>query len=234
MRKTNKGAADNNSPRRTQAERRQSMRQRLLDATLHCLANDGYAGTTISRVIEVAEVSRGAPVHHFPSKDAMIAAAAEQLVRRIYVKLGEAIGRLETSDDRLHELIYASWKGVFQHPEYVAMNELLQASRHDQALASILQQLWTTGLKVVSDGAGHYLESVSDTGDVRQHMVLTQWLLRGMAEDLHLMSDQVIFDQYLRLWTQILAQHLRARAEVTTSPKKPENWDSSLLKKLDE
>src|SRR5690606_11573152 len=107
--------------RRTQAERSEAMRQRLLDATLHCLAADGYAGTTVSRVIETARVSRGAPVHHFPSKNAMIAAAAEQLIRKVYVQLGQAIARLEASDERLHDLIYACWKELFLRSEHKAL-----------------------------------------------------------------------------------------------------------------
>ena len=69
-------------PRRTQAERSDAMRRRVLDATLECLQKDGYARTTVGRIIEVAGVSRGAPLHHFPSKSALIAAAAERLIRR--------------------------------------------------------------------------------------------------------------------------------------------------------
>lgn len=225
----NQPASQPTGQRRTQKQRAEAMRERLLEATLYCLANDGYVGTTISRVLEVAEVSRGAIVHHFPNKNEMIAAAAELLTRRLYIQLGKAITRLELSDDRLHELIYASWKDIFQQPEYVAMNELLQASRRDQELANIIRQLWMVGLEVVTNSADHYLESVGDIGSVRQQMVLTQWLLRGMAEDLHLMFDQEIFDQYLRLWTQMLAQQLRAKAGVSTPPPRPDNWDSSLL-----
>lgn len=225
----NQPASQPTGQRRTQKQRAEAMRERLLEATLYCLANDGYVGTTISRVLEVAEVSRGAIVHHFPNKNEMIAAAAELLTRRLYIQLGKAIARLELSDDRLHELIYASWKDIFQQPEYVAMNELLQASRRDQELANIIRKLWMVGLEVVTNSADHYLESVGDIGSVRQQMVLTQWLLRGMAEDLHLMFDQEIFDQYLRLWTQMLAQQLRAKAGVSTPPPRPDNWDSSLL-----
>lgn len=229
MSKAQAKPGENGNPRRTQKERTKAMRERLLDATLYCLANDGYAGTTISRVIEIAEVSRGAPVHHFSSKDDMIAAAAERQVRRIYIQLGQAIARVDTSNDRLHELIYASWKEVFLDPGYVAITELLQASRQDQKLAHIIQQLWKAGLKVICESADHYLESVSKVGNVHQHMVLTHWLLRGMAEDIHLMSDQKLFDEYLRLWTQTLATHLRAKPGVNSPPPKPDNWGSSLI-----
>jgi AcrR family transcriptional regulator len=205
------------------------MRQRLIDATLHCLANDGYAGTTISRVIEVAQVSRGAPVHHFPSKNAMIAAAAEQLVRRIYVQLGRSIACLQASDDRLHDLIYASWKGVFQRSEYVALNELLQASRREPELAQLLQRLWTASYHVLGNNADHYMEPCASHVDVRQLMVLTQWLLRGMAEDISLVEDASLFDHYLRLWTQMLALQMRAKQGVTSPPPKPALWDSGLF-----
>ncbi|MDT5024109.1 MAG: hypothetical protein QOE61_535, partial [Micromonosporaceae bacterium] len=53
--------------RRTQEQRSAEMRVRLLDATIECLVEYGYAGTTTPRVAEKAGVTRGAQVHHFPS-----------------------------------------------------------------------------------------------------------------------------------------------------------------------
>lgn len=215
--------------RRTQTERSEAMRQRLVDATLKCLETDGYAGTTVSRIIEVAQVSRGAPLHHFPSKDALIAAAAEQLIKRIYIQMGRAVQALEVSDDRLHDLIYSAWKGVLNQPEHVALSELLRASQRDAELAAILQRVWTAGYVTLGAAAEHYLEPLTDKDNVRQLMVLTQWLLRGMAEDLHLVADHRLFDRYLRLWTQMLALHLRAKPGVTEPPPKPELWDAGVV-----
>ncbi|MBV8062134.1 MAG: TetR family transcriptional regulator, partial [Nevskia sp.] len=42
--------------RRTQAERSDAMRRRLLAATVDSLAEDGYAGTTLSSVVRRAGV----------------------------------------------------------------------------------------------------------------------------------------------------------------------------------
>ncbi len=233
MSKTTSKICTNKPARRTQKQRADAMRQRLLDATLKCLAEEGYAGTTISRIIEVAEVSRGAPVHHFPSKNAMIAAAAEQLARRIYIQLGKAIAKLEGSDDRLFELIYASWRDVFQQPEYVAMNELLQASRRDPELAKIIRQLWLAAVNVVFDSANHYLEPNNNQIDLQDLMMLTQWLLRGMAEDLHLMFDKKIFERYLKLWSGMLAEHIKAKENISSPPPKPKQWDQSFTENSD-
>jgi AcrR family transcriptional regulator len=56
------------SARRSQAERSAATRDALLDATIVCLVEDGYANTTTSRVAERAGVSRGAHLHHFQTR----------------------------------------------------------------------------------------------------------------------------------------------------------------------
>lgn len=215
-------------PRRTQGERSEAMRQRLIDATLECLETDGYAGTTISRIIEVAGVSRGAPVHHFPSKNALIAAAAEQLIRRIYIQLGEAVTHLEQSENRLTDLILVSWRAVFNQPGNKALNELLLASQRDAELATILRDLWTLAYGTVGVAASHYLEPLTDRDDVGQLMVLTQWLLRGMAMDRHLVTSPGLYDHYLGLWSRMLSLHMRPRPGVDGPPPRPEFWDETL------
>ena len=63
-----------NAQRRTQEQRSDAMRERIIQAVLTCLEKDGFAGTTVSRIINIAGVSRGAPLHHFSSKADMIAA----------------------------------------------------------------------------------------------------------------------------------------------------------------
>src|SRR3954469_23741665 len=69
-------------PRRSQAERSAATREALLDATLECLVQDGYANTTTARVAERAGVSRGAHLHHFQTRQALVAAAIEHLAQR--------------------------------------------------------------------------------------------------------------------------------------------------------
>lgn len=223
-----KSAAPASRTRRTQEERSEIMRKRLLDATIQCLQTDGYAGTTVSKIIECAQVSRGAPVHHFPSKAALIAAAAKVLAQRIYIQLGKAVMRLQASDDRLHDLIYASWKEVLNQPEHVALNELLRASHYDAELAGIMQKLWTASYKTLVNVAEHYLEPLNEKENVGQYMVLTQWVLRGMAMDLHLVENAGLYDHYLRMWSKVLALHLKAKPGINTPPPKPDAWDMSL------
>lgn len=66
--------------RRTQAERSASTRGRILDAAVHCLFRHGYGATTTVSVAASANVSRGAMLHHFPSKaDLMLSTLAHVL-----------------------------------------------------------------------------------------------------------------------------------------------------------
>lgn len=73
--------------RRTQQERSDATREALLDATLACLAEIGYARTTTAEVCERAGLSRGAHTHHFGTRPALISAAITHLGDR----LGEAV-----------------------------------------------------------------------------------------------------------------------------------------------
>lgn len=59
--------------RRTQAERSNDSRRRLIEAAITLLAERGYAGTSLAAIGETAGVSRGLVTHHFGSKDQCIA-----------------------------------------------------------------------------------------------------------------------------------------------------------------
>ena len=68
--------------RRTQQERRDHTRGKLLDATIESLLAAGYAATTTRRVTELAGVSAGAQTHHFPHRVDLVGAAVERLAER--------------------------------------------------------------------------------------------------------------------------------------------------------
>ena len=90
----------------SQEERRAETRAKLLDATIECLLEEGYAGTTTRRVAELAGVSQGAQTHHFPYRVDLVAAAIERLAqhgRRVSAARGrlargseERVGRSST------------------------------------------------------------------------------------------------------------------------------------------
>lgn len=86
--------------RRTQAERREGTRRALLDATIASLVEVGYARTTTTEVVRRAGFSQGALFKHFPTKSALVAAAAEQLFADLFVRFERAFA---TSPDAMDE-----------------------------------------------------------------------------------------------------------------------------------
>ena len=64
--------------RRTNRERTATTRARVLNATIEQLAEQGYAATTTVEVAERAGVSRGALVHHFPTRSDLVLSALDK------------------------------------------------------------------------------------------------------------------------------------------------------------
>ncbi|MFD4529187.1 TetR/AcrR family transcriptional regulator [Streptomyces sp. NPDC058470] len=65
------------APHVPKQDRSRATRQRLLAAAVACLAEHGWAGSTVSVVAERAGVSRGAAQHHFPTREDLFTAAVE-------------------------------------------------------------------------------------------------------------------------------------------------------------
>ncbi len=122
-------------PRRTQEERSASTRARLLDATIECLTRYGYAGTTTPRIAEVAGLTRGAQIHHFGSKNELMAAAMHHMTARTVtpVVTGFKAGYTRGSDP-IGAILDLIWD-VHAAPGFVPVVELWIAGRTDPELA---------------------------------------------------------------------------------------------------
>ncbi len=119
--------------RRSQAERSAATREALLDATIACLVQDGYAKTTTSRVAERAGVSRGAHLHHFQTRNALVAAAMERLAERRGDELLAAAETLPEGRERLVKGLDLIWSG-YASPLYQAALDLWSHARTDPEL----------------------------------------------------------------------------------------------------
>src|SRR5271157_5164350 len=117
--------ASNSTPatRRSQAARSASTRQALLDATIACLVEDGYASTTTTRVAERAGLSRGAHLHHFQTRQALLAAAMEHLAERRGEQLLAAARKLPEGPERLAASLDLLWS-TYASPLYQAALDL--------------------------------------------------------------------------------------------------------------
>ena len=118
-----------------QEERSAETRRRLLDATVGCLFERGYAGTTTTEIASRAGVSRGAQLHHFPKKDELVVSALEYVFELRLAEMSAAIAEPPSGsrEHRLTMVIDAMWP-MFKGPTFYAWLELVVASRTDPAL----------------------------------------------------------------------------------------------------
>jgi AcrR family transcriptional regulator len=109
------------------------MRRRLLDATVECLVRYGYAGTTTTRVTGLAGVTRGAQVHHFPTRADLVAAAVRHLAAKRAELALEKIDAVRAAPDPLDAALELMWE-VHQGPVQYATMEMWVAARTDPDL----------------------------------------------------------------------------------------------------
>jgi len=127
------GATAITAHRRTQGERSHATQARILEATLECLAELGYAGTTTIVVAERAVVSRGAQLHHFPTRASLISAAVQHLFAQLTDRYERAFTRVPAGAERIGAAVDLLWE-IFQDARLTAVLELYVAARTDEEL----------------------------------------------------------------------------------------------------
>lgn len=126
--------ATNGRPRRlTQPERSAATRKALLDSTIECLGELGYDRTTTTEISERAGLSRGAHLHHFRTRAALLAAAVEALALRGAEQLEQGIQQLPDGAQRPAAALDMVWD-LFCGPLFQAVLELAVHAQHDEPL----------------------------------------------------------------------------------------------------
>jgi AcrR family transcriptional regulator len=147
------------SSRQPVQARSMATRAALLDAAIECLCDDGYAAATTPEIARRAGVSRGAQLHHFPTKAELMSAAVEHVLQRRIDEFGGMLSRIGALD-RVDVTIDIVWE-MFQGPAFVAWVELWIAARTDPALAAIVAE---TDRRFTDETRSMFLQVVPDTG----------------------------------------------------------------------
>jgi AcrR family transcriptional regulator len=196
---------------RTQQERSEHTRELLLDATVSCLVELGYARTTVNEICLRAGLSRGAQQHHFTTKAELMTSALQHLFGKLSAEISESTQTLPTGEERLSkgiDLLWRSYSGTLS----TAAVELWVAARTDDELRA--------NLLPVDRALGHatlefYRTLVGIDVDERQLeslLLLTVNLFRGLALDAMIGGDVARRTTLLAEWkTLVLEQYRRLR-----------------------
>ena len=199
--------------RRTQEERSNATRALLLDATIDCLIDLGYSATTTTVIAERAGVSRGAQLHHYPTKAELVAAAVEHLARKIGAEFTAELQRLRRSGDRMVGVIDALW-ARYDSPLFQAWLELAVAARTDPELRASLAPVETRlRLAIQQMARDLFGDAVEGEGEFADLVQLTFHLMQGLAVERSVLTESRRAREKreadaLRAWKRILVDRL--------------------------
>lgn len=167
-----------------QAQKSAMTRDRILDAAINCFVELGYTNVTTAKVASAAGVSRGAMLHHFPSKTELIQAAVEYLHDKLledYTQRVASIPAAYTGKKRRRAGIDAYWDHL-TGDLFVVYHELCVASRTDPELQSILENSQLLFEKHVRESNTKLFDEWQDRGDrFLLAMDVTKFMMEGMA-----------------------------------------------------
>jgi len=122
------------------AERTAAMRQKLIEAAIQCLGKFGYGRTTLQRITDEADVSRGAFLHHFPTRANLMVAVAEYAAKAQTRYVRQGLPENSTPETRYHDITQATWHAMLQ-PTGLALLEILLGSRSDPEIGEDFREV---------------------------------------------------------------------------------------------
>lgn len=167
------------------------MRQRLVEAAIACLREVGYAATTTQMVMEKAGVSRGAMLHHFPTKVDLIIAVAEAAAAHQNSYVRRRLGAIPAGMDRYLAITEATWEAM-REPPAIALVEIIIASRSDPALGerfpAIAREFESSQREGVWEMAREM--GVRDRDAIERMVRLHRAAMRGLAIEMRFTGDK--------------------------------------------
>jgi AcrR family transcriptional regulator len=195
------------STRTPQQERSRATQGRLLDATVECLVEYGWSGTTTTVVASRAGVSRGAQLHHYPTKAALVLAAVAHLAERRAAELRADAATLPAGPQRLDAVI-DMLATAFTGPLFVAALEVWVAARTDPELRDALVPLEHRVGREMHRLTVDLLRADETRPGVREAIQATLDLLRGLGVANLLSDDSARRAPLLREWKRQLVAAL--------------------------
>ena len=183
------------------------MRQRLLEATVQCLAEYGWSGTSTTLISQRAGVSRGAQLHHFPTKNDLVVAAVEHLATIRRDELAQAAAALPDGPDRTRAVLQMLGEH-FTSDVFAAALDLWVAARSDAALLAILGPFERVTGRETHKLTVAMLDADESQPGARELVQATLDLIRGLGLANTISDDQARRTRILDRWSEVLEDEL--------------------------
>lgn len=206
---------------RTQEERRAQTRNVLLEATVSCLVELGYARTTTLEVQKRAGVSRGALLHHFPCKAELLTATVKYLATLRGRELADKAAELPKggAKERIDAVLDLLWQS-FSGPLFYVAIELRTAARTDNELRAVLTEVErVVHQRILDQSRQLFGDPIASEPGFDCALNMTLQLMIGSAMSMILHRDEKQARDLITGWKAIFRQILAAH-RPKTKPRK--------------
>ncbi len=129
------------SRRRTQEERTVATRAKIIAAAIDCLYRLGFAEANTVVIAAAAGTSRGSMLHHFPSKEELLIAVAQDILAGSLDDYSRALSSIVDPVERLLSTPELAWEGL-RSPGYLAWLEISLGTRSSETLRPLLKKAY--------------------------------------------------------------------------------------------
>ncbi len=188
----------------TQDMRSARTRRKILEATLDSIYEDGFQKASTTEIVRRAGVSRGALLHHYPSKEALIAAAVEFLldaeiadIRKVAVAYAE---KQLTIDDFIDDM----WRR-FSGRLFMITIDFLASARTDEKLRQAVIPVSLQFHRSLNEiWSNFFVNRTTAPQKVQVLLNTTLCLMRGMGVQTIVRKDPQYFMEMQEGWKEIL------------------------------
>jgi AcrR family transcriptional regulator len=175
--------------RRTQAERSDATRARVIEAAIVCVAEEGFRATQLSGIARRAGVTTGAIQHHFGDKLSVLASVVEHGFDDLEAEVADLPGQDQTLTDQVARFVETLWRRYLGAESRAAI-EILIHLRSDPAFR---ERALPTLTRVRSAIDAMWMGLFRDSTRPRARHVVAQRLLfttlNGLALERILLAD---------------------------------------------
>jgi AcrR family transcriptional regulator len=187
-------------------DRSRATRQRLLEAAVACLAEHGWAGSTVSVVAERAGVSRGAAQHHFPTREDLFTAAVEYVAEERSTALRALFPEGAAGDRRA---VVSALVDLYTGPLFRAALHLWVAASNEEQLRPRVTELESRVGRETHRIAVELLGADESGPGVRETVQGLLDMARGLGLANLLTDDRARRDKVVAQWTELVETALR-------------------------
>jgi AcrR family transcriptional regulator len=196
------------APRRTQAERSETTRKQLLDAAIKLVRAKGFGGLRTVEVSTLAGVSRGALLHHFKNKHALVVGVLHYVNDISLTQSARRAQSARSSGDPIEGIIQDARE--FYFGDYFFLE--LAIAMSDESSRSLKRETYQISRPTRFSIEAAWLDTLVSSGLPKQLagdvLALTMSVVRGFSVRMLIEKDPEQFARLLKVWRDIIRQHI--------------------------